>query len=296
MERLNNEKFIERALKVHNGSYSYDHTKYINTRTKVKILCNECGDIFEQRPNSHLSGNGCKKCYTDTIGNRCRTDIKDFIEKAKKKHSDFYIYDLVNYTSNKEKIRIVCPVHGEFEQTPSNHLNGHRCPLCFNKLKDILYIKQNLTIEERPIEIDNKIQCKCTYCKEYFIPTKVQLLDRIRSLNGKRNGENRLYCSDKCKELCPIFHKISFFGGIKLKISRPDQPELRKLVLERDDNQCQRCGSSEDLHCHHITGVEINPVESADIDNCITLCYTCHSKAHSEYGCSMKRQKCNKGD
>lgn len=40
------------------------------------------------------------------------------------------------------------------------------------------------------------------------------------------------------------------------------------------------------------TGVEINPIESADVDNCITLCVDCHQKVHQQDGCGMRREKC----
>lgn len=56
------EKFIIRANKVHKFKYGYDDTKYINSKTKVKIRCFYHG-VFEQMPYNHLSGQGCKQCY-----------------------------------------------------------------------------------------------------------------------------------------------------------------------------------------------------------------------------------------
>lgn len=53
-----------------------------------------------------------------------------FAEKAKKVHKDKYDYSLVNYTNNKIKVKIICPIHGVFEQTPNNHLRGQGCPKC----------------------------------------------------------------------------------------------------------------------------------------------------------------------
>ena len=57
------------------------------------------------------------------------------------------------------------------------------------------------------------------------------------------------------------------------------------MVFAQDSWECQLCSSIENLHCHHITGVEQNPIESADIDNCITLCKVCHKYIHSQEGC-----------
>jgi hypothetical protein len=44
-----------------------------------------------------------------------------FISKAIKIHGDRYDYSNVNYINAKTKINIICKIHGEFEQTPSNH-------------------------------------------------------------------------------------------------------------------------------------------------------------------------------
>lgn len=68
---------------------------------------------------------------------------------------------------------------------------------------------------------------------------------------------------------------------------------MRKIIFKRDDYKCQRCWSKDNLHCHHITGVEINPIERADIDNCITLCKDCHKEVHKQKGCKYHElQKC----
>ena len=55
-----------------------------------------------------------------------------FITKAQAKHGDKYEYSEVNYIGAKDKIRILCKIHGVFEQTPTNHLSGYGCNLCAN--------------------------------------------------------------------------------------------------------------------------------------------------------------------
>lgn len=67
----------------------------------------------------------------------------EFVKKAKLVHGDRYNYDNVNYTNNKVKVCIVCPEHGEFRQTPSDHLKGRGCPICWRKKKTTeTYIEQ----------------------------------------------------------------------------------------------------------------------------------------------------------
>lgn len=58
---------------------------------------------------------------------------QDFIEKSVKVHNGKYDYSKVIYKNCKTKVCIICPEHGEFWQTPSNHLNGQGCPMCARK-------------------------------------------------------------------------------------------------------------------------------------------------------------------
>lgn len=60
----------------------------------------------------------------------------------------------------------------------------------------------------------------------------------------------------------------------------------RQAALERDDHECQCCGTEEDLHVHHIDGTgQLPPGERNDaLDNLETLCRSCHTKSHHESG------------
>lgn len=117
--------FIKKAKKQHNNKYDYSLIDYTNNKSKIKIICSEHG-IFEQTPNTHLRSNGCYECYIENrkIGN------EKFIERARKVHKNEYDYSLVEYKNNITKIKIICQEHGIFEQTPSNHLSGHKCVFC----------------------------------------------------------------------------------------------------------------------------------------------------------------------
>lgn len=53
--------FYEKALKVHKIQYSYDRESFVGLRTKMKMFCPIHG-LFEQKPKSHLAGNGCRSC------------------------------------------------------------------------------------------------------------------------------------------------------------------------------------------------------------------------------------------
>lgn len=141
------------------------------------------------------------------------------------------------------------------------------------------------------------LQVKCTYCGKWYRPILRSVVNRIRSIYGKNLGENRLYCSDECKDLCPIYGKIKYSAEETntKQYSREAQAELRQLVFERDGWVCIKCGSTCNLQCHHIEGIKWNPLESADIDACVTLCKTCHEEVHRQKGCEYQDLKCKGG-
>ena len=91
---------------------------------------------------------------------------------------------------------------------------------------------------------------------------------------------------------CPVYNQSKYPKGYKKATSREVQPELRQMVLARDEYICQICGSDKSLHCHHYEGIKLNPIESADVDACITLCKKCHIKVHKLPGCGYNDMKC----
>lgn len=153
-----------------------------------------------------------------------------------------------------------------------------------------------LTIDEHPVaDKDGLLLVNCTYCGKKYYPTISQIANRIKALNGNTAGEHRLYCSTNCKKSCPVYRKIKWPDDFKVATSREVQPDLRQMVFVRDNYSCQICGGnaeSSEIHCHHIEGLNQNPIESADIDVCITLCKSCHKRVHQQKGCRYFDLKC----
>ena len=99
LQKSNTINFIEKAKEIHGHKYDYTKIDYVNVKTKIIIVCNSCKNVFSQVPNSHLSGNGCKKCANKLIGERSRIHTTDtIIQKAKEMHGDKYDYSKVEYT------------------------------------------------------------------------------------------------------------------------------------------------------------------------------------------------------
>ena len=252
-KKLNTIKFIEISNKVHGDKYDYSLVKYFNNKTKVKIICPKHG-TFEQRPDAHVNGFGCSKCTYDN--KKSNNDV--FLKRANEIHDNKYDYSLVEYINAKTKIKIICPKHGIFEQTPGTHINQkHGCLKCQGQNKSSLefieecskihnnkydyslveYINSIIKVkiicpvhgifEQKPN--DHRKGCGCPMCniskgetiiKKYLGDNNIKYIQHY-SFNDCKN-KNLLwfdfYLLDKntCIEYDGIQHyePIEYFGGI----------------------------------------------------------------------------------
>ena len=136
--------FIEKSKNVHNNKYDYSLVDYKHPKLKIKIICLKHG-MFEIKPYHHLNGSGCPKC----AGKNKTT--KEFIDEANEIHGNKYDYSLVEYKNAITKIKIICPIHGIFEQKPNNHLNNQSCPKCYYTSRtsnNDIFIKKAKSVHE----------------------------------------------------------------------------------------------------------------------------------------------------
>lgn len=119
-----NEQFINELKEKYKDSFDYSLVNYKNNFTKIKLICTKHKNIIETYPKTILkSGKLCPLCEAEN-------NFKKYIEKAKKVWNNFYTYDKFQFKTKKEKGVITCPLHGDFMQSLSVHLNGHGCPKC----------------------------------------------------------------------------------------------------------------------------------------------------------------------
>jgi len=95
---------------------------------------------------------------------RTRSNIEKFIVDANVVHDGFYNYSLANYINSTTNITIICPKHGQFQQTPHSHLQGKGCSKCAtiisNEHQLVLNMLDNVPIHNNtrdiisPYEID----------------------------------------------------------------------------------------------------------------------------------------------
>lgn len=144
--KLTIKDFIKKAKDKWGDKFDYSLVEYKNNSSKVCIIDKKSGRKFWQTPANHLHGYDCS--------NGGKQNTENFIINAKKIHNCKYDYSKTEYKTSKDKICIICPIHGEFYQLPYNHLNGQGCPKCIqksileNKTKEILE-NNNIIFEEQ---------------------------------------------------------------------------------------------------------------------------------------------------
>lgn len=165
---LTKDDFIAKAKKIHGETYKYNNVDYVNSHTKVCIVCTIHG-AFWQTPNSHLRGRGCPKC-----GGTYHYTTEEWVEEAKKVHGNKYDYSKVCYKNNKTKVCIICKTHGAFFMTPNMHIQGCKCPKCAGRhnymtkewIEEAKKVHKNKFVYDKVKYINNKTTV-CIICKKH---------------------------------------------------------------------------------------------------------------------------------
>lgn len=133
--KLTQKEFESRGNKAHKNKYDYQKSIYVNSKTKIIIICPKHG-YFEQVSGEHLLGKGCKKCANELVSKRSRKTSEKFILQSNVLHNFKYNYDKIVYVESFTKVIITCPKHGDFEQTPNDHLHGGCLKCSYEKRYD----------------------------------------------------------------------------------------------------------------------------------------------------------------
>jgi len=183
---ITTEEVIEQSIKTHSNKYDYSLVEYKNSYTDIKIICPIHGE-FSQNSYSHIKGSGCPKCITE----QSRIKIDDFIVRSNIIHNNKYDYTLVNYVNTRTKVKIICPIHGEFSQTPNKHLQNRGCPHC-RMSKGEIEIKKFLDT----IKISYIYEYRFKDCKnintlpfDFYLPTKNIVIE----FDGQQHFESVYY-------------------------------------------------------------------------------------------------------
>lgn len=173
----NTEEFIRRARLVHGDKYDYSKVEYVNSQTKVCIICPIHGELW-QPPVEHLRGKGCIKCGQALCGEKQKQKAKEtFVERCKEIHGDKYTYEKVNYVDSHTKIVVTCREHGDFETLPYRLLNGSGCPKCKSEEAHERYSKGTLKFIEEAKRVHGDLY-DYSLCDYYNTHTKVTIICR----------------------------------------------------------------------------------------------------------------------
>ena len=217
MKKLTTEEFIQKAKLAHGDKYDYSLVDYKNVHAKIKIICPEHGEYMVTPANHIFRKVGCSEC-----NNFYKSNKKDFIKKSNKIYDNFFNYDLVEYKDYKTKVKIICPVHGTFEQSPKQHFKNIGCSKCKNEInisnsldnfkkkaseihndeydysksiykssnsKIIISCRKHGFFEQR---VDHHLSgSKCPKCKSIISKPEIELQDFIKSLGFKIKTNDR---------------------------------------------------------------------------------------------------------
>ena len=125
-------EWLEIFKVVHGNRYDYSKLDLDNKDEKgrVCIICPIHGEFWQTLDN-HKKGKGCNKCNGGV-----KLTIEEFVEKAIKLHGNKYDYSKSVYITDETPLEIICPIHGSFWQTPSNHnhkTHPQGCPFCSHR-------------------------------------------------------------------------------------------------------------------------------------------------------------------
>lgn len=220
------EDFIKNSSKIHNNKYDYSLVKFVNTKTKIIIICPTHGE-FEQLPNNHLNGNGCNKC------GQIKTNIKNnkllsyYITKSNELHNYKYIYENENIKIKaQDKISIICPIHGKFIQRISDHISGNGCPKCKSSKGENKVLKWL---------IDNNIkftsQHRFNNCRnkrplpfDFYLPDHNICIE----YDGEQHFKPVRFKNMK-KDISSIYERTKFHDNIKTKFCEDNDIKLLRI-------------------------------------------------------------------
>ena len=225
---LTKEDFIRDSLKIHKNKYNYSLVNYINSSTKVDIICQKHG-VFSQEPRMHKSGQGCDKCARDVQTQKKTFPVEAVLKSFKEKHGvGRYGYDFSTYKSSKSKIKVFCSVCGAvFSQQVKTHLRGSGCVICARKLDGLSkrlstdeFISKAKIVhgndkyeyaETKYSSSQEKVTVVCKEHGEFLIRANQHLHGKGCGLCGRaKAAENSKYTQEEFLKKCNTVHNNKF--------------------------------------------------------------------------------------
>ena len=158
---------------------------------KCKEWKNE-SEFYKRKETKDGLRNDCKKCRIEKSKENYENDSGERKQKMRS-----------YYENHKEEIIQKAEEYRENHREEINQQNKEYLYSSLEYNSTMKWRKEIELYEEIRQSINDNVEIKCAYCGDWFEPTKNQINNRLKAINGKLEGEHRLYCSDKCKENCP---------------------------------------------------------------------------------------------
>ena len=185
MKKINIDEFNKR-LHLRNEHISV--LTYINSRSECEVICHKCGRKWKTLGKDIMCRPYCSLCK---IKPKLSDEEKKerFIAKAINKYGNKYDYSKVEYVNCKTKVCIICPIHGEFWQTPDKHLSKmYGCPKCGQYNSNLKRKKTQEYFLEKSKQVHFN---KYDYSKTCYVNShkKVKIICHEKDIFGNEHGE-----------------------------------------------------------------------------------------------------------
>lgn len=198
MKKKTNNEFILEAKLAHGDKYDYSLTEYNGVNEKIIIICKEHGQ-FKQIARDHKKGQNCPICSKKEKYNKIRYNLKELSLKINTIHGDKYHYYDLTVNSLKDKIKIFCDIHGEFEQRVDIHLKGEGCKSCYLEKRSVeARLTREEFIEKANLIHNNEYNYDSTYYVSCDKKVKIKCLlhgEFEQNANSHLNGRGCPICS-----------------------------------------------------------------------------------------------------
>jgi len=256
MKALSTKQWIDIALETHGTLYDYSRVDYKGALGKVEIVCKLHGP-FWQVAATHLQGKGCPTCARNKNSQNQAYTTETFKSKAREVHGERYDYSRVFYTRARNKVEIICPIHGPFWQEARRHLKGSGCPAC-GREKPKRKPRNDLSLQQRVN--------KCFGEGKYNLPDGARATKDILEIVCREHGPFRRRVSDLLTGCgCPICsqetqleqNKQAFI--CKAREVHGDIYDYTKIVYVNsikpvENIVCRECGPFKQTRSNHLTG------------------------------------------
>lgn len=313
-KKISNEEFISRCKKIFGDSLDFAETSYINNRTKVKIKCNTCGNIFYKSPKSVLLGQGCPKCSIKALRLRQKADYNDFIRKAKEHFGDKYSFPNIEneYHTNKNKITIKCNNCGNvFTKIAHDFLASKDggCKNCRPSHKGELSEKFSYDDLVSKIKYDNvsiicfeglktredELTLYCKKHKKYYTKNVAYFLKRTQLCDECLNEKRRLPKNEVISRLKNIVgDDITIFEDSFIEFNKPMHFKCNKCGFEFDRKPSTFIHSKLSELCPNCTKHKITETKTKTTEEFITEAIKLYGKDKFDFSETKYEQSCKK--